>query len=311
MELRHLRYFVAVAEEQHVTRAALRLGIQQPPLSQQLRALEREVGADLFERLPRGMALTAAGEEFLSGARAALEASERCLYRARLAASGQVGRVAIGMTTSASLHPAIPDVIGRFHRDHPAITLDVLEANASDLTEALARGEVDVVFLRAVVSRPLGLVFDELLREQFAVVVPHHHRLSGQRISLGDLQDERFILVRRPAAPGMYGQLLDHCRAIGFEPVVALEVERMLTAVSLVAAGLGVTLVPASMTKLRAFKVIFTALTSPETLRAPLTLVHRQGETRPAVTGLLQSVRESIAGRSVSPPRRRPRRHPV
>ena len=292
MELRHLTYFVAIAEEGNVTRAALRLGIQQPPLSQQLRALEHELGTALFDRLPRGMALTAAGAVFLDEARAILDRTAQSIARTRLAASGQVGRITLGVTTSASLHPLIPDIVGRYHRAFPAVALDVREANASDLTEALARGELDAAFVRVAVSQPLGLVFEELLRERFTVVLPDGHAMAGRRLRLAGLRDEKFILVRRPAAPGMYAQVLQSCRAAGFEPVVAAEVGRMLTALGLVAAGLGVTLVPKSVSALRLAGVRYATLTDGDAPWAPLTLAHRAEERRPVVTGLLGIARD-------------------
>ena len=292
MELRHLTYFVAIAEEGNVTRAALRLGIQQPPLSQQLRALEHELGTALFDRLPRGMALTAAGAVFLDEARAILDRTAQSIARTRLAASGQVGRITLGVTTSASLHPLIPDILGRYHRAFPAVALDVREANASDLTEALARGELDAAFVRVAVSQPLGLVFEELLRERFTVVLPDGHAMAGRRLRLAGLRDEKFILVRRPAAPGMYAQVLQSCRAAGFEPVVAAEVGRMLTALGLVAAGLGVTLVPKSVSALRLAGVRYATLTDGDAPWAPLTLAHRAEERRPVVTGLLGIARD-------------------
>ena len=292
MEMRHLTYFVAIAEEGNVTRAAVRLGMQQPPLSQQLRALERELGTALFQRLPRGMALTPAGAVFLEEARAILDRSAQSIARTRLAASGQVGRITLGVTTSASLHPLIPDILGRYHRAHPAVALDVREANASDLTEALARGELDAAFLRVAVSQPLGLVFEELLRERFTVVLPDGHAMAGRRLSLARLRDEKFILVRRPAAAGMYAQVLQSCRVAGFEPVVAAEVGRMLTALGLVAAGLGVTLVPKSVSALRLAGVRYAALTDGDAPQAPLTLAHRAEERRPVVTGLIGIARD-------------------
>lgn len=287
MELRHLRYFVAVAEEGHVTRAAQRLGIQQPPLSQQIRLLEQEVGVPLFRRLPRGVKLTAAGDAFLQDARAVLARSEEGVVRARLAARGQYGRLVIGTTTSAFLHPLVPRVIGEYSRSHPGVALDIREANASDLTEAVARGEVDAGFLRAAVSNPLGLSFTELLREPLTVVLPRRRVRPAGPLALGDLRDERFILVRRPSAPGIYAQLLEACRTAGFEPHVAAEVDRMLTAIGLVAAGIGITTVPASMAALRPPGVRHATLAKSDALHAPLTLVHRTGETRPVVTGLL------------------------
>ena len=313
MELRHLRYFVAVAEERHVTRAAQRLGIQQPPLSQQIRSLEREIGVPLFRRLPRGVELTAAGEAFLTEARAVLDRSAQGVARARLAAKGQHGRLVVGTTTSACLHPLVPRVLGEYSRSHPGVALDVREANASDLTEAVARGEVDAGFLRAAVSNPLGLAFTELLREPLVIALPERHGLPHAvphgPVTLDALRGERFILVRRPAAPGIYAQVLDACRTAGFEPDVVAEVGRMLTAISLVAAGVGITTVPASMAALRPPGVRYASLDGQGRLEAPLTLIHRIGEARPVVVDLLSlAVAASPPKPGITPPAPRSRR---
>src|SRR5947209_1488417 len=128
MELRHFRYFVAVAEERHITRAAERLGIQQPPLSQQIRALERELEVQLFRRLPRGVALTAAGEAFLTEARGILERVGEAGVAARRAARGETGRIGIGFTSSASFHPLVPRAIRAFRDDHPHVALSLEES---------------------------------------------------------------------------------------------------------------------------------------------------------------------------------------
>ncbi len=295
MELRHLRYFVAVAEEGHMTRAAARLGLQQPPLSQQIRALETELGVALFTRLPRGVALTAAGAAFLTEARIVLEGARRAATRASLAARGQEGEIAIGVTTSAILHPAVPRLMRTYTELYPNVALRIEEGNAADLTDALVARNLDVAFLRAVVARPHGVVFTELLDEELLVAVPAGHRLARARpvsVALKDLAGERFILVRRRAAPGMYADVVEACREAGFEPLVATEVGRMLTNISLVAAGVGISLVPASMREIHLGGVRYLRLQEPGKLLAPLTVGARTGETRPTVGNLLRLTRD-------------------
>src|SRR5205814_1071832 len=136
MELRHLRYFVAVAEEGHVTRAAERLGMQQPPLSLQIRALEREVGAQLFRRRPRGMELTAAGKAFLTGAQAILAHVDHAFVTTRRTARGELGRIGVGFTSSAPFHPFVPRVIRSFREGSPLVSLSLEESGTSELVEA-------------------------------------------------------------------------------------------------------------------------------------------------------------------------------
>lgn len=292
MELRHLRYFVAVAEEGHVTRAAARLGIQQPPLSQQIRALESELGTPLFIRRPRGVALTEAGAVFLPEARSILARATHAAARAALAASGQIGELTIGLTTSASLHRLVPDILGRYTRLYPDVSLAIHEGNAADLTEMLSAGTVEAVFLRAVVARPVGIAFRQLAEEPMLLALPGSHHLAKGRtpIPISRLASERFILVRRHAAPGMYADLIAACRTAGFQPVVAAEVGRMLTNLNMVAAGIGISVVPASMQEIRLGGVCFRQIDSPLPLRAPVTLAIRQGEERATVRNFVEVV---------------------
>jgi DNA-binding transcriptional LysR family regulator len=295
MELRHLRYFLAVAEERHITRAAARLGLKQPPLSQQIRALETELGATLFTRLPRGVALTPAGQGLLEDARALLSGVERAASRARAAALGQPGRISIGLTTAASLHPGVTRVLRTYADRHAAVALDLHANSAAGLTEALLRKEVQVAIIRAAVARPADLVFEELAQENMLIALPANHRLVKRKasgahapISLRALAGERMILVRRHAAPGMYGNVLEACHKAGFTPLVVAEVEQMLTAINLVVAGVGISMVPASIREIRQQGIVYCPVLDAPSLVAPLTLVYRRGEAEPTVTDFIE-----------------------
>lgn len=297
MDLRHLRYFVSVADEGSVTRAAEQLGIQQPPLSQQIRSLESELGIDLFKRLPRGVELTAAGRLFLRDARAILADVERATDRVAHYRQGFEGRVVIGMTASAAAHPFVPTVIRAYRKANPTIDIEHVETNAASLTDALARGAVDVAFVRAPVSHPAGMMFHRLLDEPMLAIVPaDHHAISEferrPSIRLKALRDEGFILVRRPGAPGMYADLLTACARLGFAPRIVAEVDRMLTNISLVAAGFGVSAVPASMSGFHSHNVAYCTMRDAPQLKAPMTLVYRRGETNLPVDHLIQMTRK-------------------
>ena len=299
MELRHLRYFVVVAEERHITRAAVRLGLQQPPLSQQIHALEKELGTKLFTRLPRGVELTPAGEAFLEDARALLSGVERATVRARAAAMGQRGRISIGLTTSASLHPGVTRTLRTYADGHAAVSLDLHANSAAGLTEALLSEEVQVAIIRAAVARPADLVFEQLAQENMLIALPAKHHLVKRKasgtpvpISLRALARERLILVRRHAAPGMYGNVVDACHKAGFEPLIVAEVEQMLTGINLVAAGVGISLVPASIQEIRQEGIVYCPVLDAPSLVAPLTLVYRRGEAQPIVTDFIELSRK-------------------
>src|SRR5689334_13913053 len=163
MELRHLRYFVAVAHEGHVTRAAEKLNIAQPPLSQQIKALEAEIGANLFVRHPRGVALTDAGRSFLADAEAILAAVGHAAQRARRTARGETGRIAVGFTTSAPFHPLVARAIRAFRSARPDVSFVLEESSSDDLLGWLREERLDIAFIRSGVADPEGLTVHPLL----------------------------------------------------------------------------------------------------------------------------------------------------
>jgi DNA-binding transcriptional LysR family regulator len=290
MEVRHLRYFVAVAEEGSFTRAAARLGIQQPPLSQQLQALERELGVRLFERLPRGVELTPAGTAFLEDARAMMAGLETAKGRARRVASGIQGSVVLGLATSAATHRIVPDAVALFRARYRDVHLAFVEGNAAALTEALLAGHADAALLRSPVDQPASLRIESLFREPMLATVPATHPLAARaarrsppHVTLRELAAEPLILVRRPGAPGMYADFLAACNKGGMKTQVVAEVRNMLTNILLVASGVGVSVVPASMAGIQAERVRYLRLRGAGQLAAPLTLLTRRDETNPAV----------------------------
>ena len=294
MELRHLRYFVAVAEQGTVTGAAARLGIQQPPLSQQIKALEAELSVKLFDRGPRGVELTVAGAAFLEDSRAILASADRAADKARRVAAGARGTVTVGFTRSITLHELAPRIIREFRRIHPEVSLEFREGNAAELTESVARDDVDVAFVHVPVARPPGLIFHRLLEEDVLVVLPMEHAIARRgvkkrvrAVSLTALANEPFILVRRPGAPGLYANLIAACIRRGFTPVIAAEVNSMLANIMLVASGVGVSVVPASMSGAHTDNVFYGTLHDVPELSAPITLVYKEGGANPAAQGFI------------------------
>jgi DNA-binding transcriptional LysR family regulator len=302
MELRHLRYFVAVAEAGAITRAAARLGLQQPPLSQQIKALEDELGIRLFNRTPRGVSLTAGGDAFLDDARAILSRVEAAADHAVSTAAGTRGNVTIGFTRSISLHPFAPRVIREFACAHPEVVLNFREGNAAELTDAIATGNIAIAFVHVPVAQPPGLVFDHLLDEDMLVALPRGHTLAQNAassgvhtVALSALANDKFILVRRPGAPGMYANLITACNRVGFTPQVAAQVGSMLANIMLVAAGVGVSVVPASMRGTHSEHVFYGTLSDTRALAAPITMVHRASEDNPVVQRFMSFCRTLLA----------------
>jgi DNA-binding transcriptional LysR family regulator len=297
MELRHLRYFVAVAEEGHVTRAAERLGIQQPPLSQQIQALERELDVQLFRRKPRGVELTPAGRALFDEACAILARADEAIAATKRAAQGETGRIGIGFTSSASFHPFVPRVIRAFREAHPLVALALEESGTTELVAALRTRTIDAAFVRSPFGDSPDLTVRPLLEEPMVAALPSGHALSapGEALPLAALAEETFVLYRRPVGPGLHDAIIAACDRAGFSPRIGQEAPRMLSTLSLVAAGLGVTVVPASMSRLEAEGVVYRPLDPVAQLTAPLNLAYRRDEISAAVRRFVALVQRSAA----------------
>jgi DNA-binding transcriptional LysR family regulator len=300
MELRHLRYFIAVAEEGHITRAAERLGIQQPPLSMQIRALERELDVQLFRRKPRGVELTDAGTAFLERARVILAEVDRAFASTRRTARGEQGRVVVGFTSSAPFHPFVPRVIRAFREMSPLVSLALEESGSSELVQGLHNEDIDAAFIRSPVADVVGLVVMPLLEEEMVVALPVGHPLaaasgddSSTAMPLAALANETFTLYKRPGGPGLYDTIITACRSAGFGPKVGQEAPRIISTLNLVAAGLGVSIVPASLRRLQMDGVIYRRLSGSPSLKAPLLLACRPGENSAAVQRFIDLVRST------------------
>lgn len=289
MELRHLRYFIAVAETLHFGRAAELLYMAQPPLSQSIRQLETEIGVSLFERTSRRVALTAAGEAFLTEARRILASTDDAVLAARRAAKGEAGWLAIGFSASAT-YDVLPDVLRAFRDLYPQVELLLFEQNAAEQAASLRNGKIHLGFARPSSDAP-GVVREVIAREPFVVALPESHPFAAMpEIALATLAQEAFILFPRFPKPSYGDSLVALCEGAGFTPRAAQEVREMQTAISLVAAGIGITLVPEPVQNLCRAGVIYRPLQEP-TPRTELTAAYRENDLSPALRNFLAVLR--------------------
>ncbi|QGY33268.1 LysR family transcriptional regulator [Pantoea cypripedii] len=281
MELRHIRYFLAVAEERHFTRAAARLGIGQPPLSQQIKDLENELGALLFRRMPYGAELTEAGEAFLAVVKEMPATAERASRAAQRAVRGELGQLRVGFTASATFNSVVPAAIRAFRRAYPDVRLQLEEGNTTRLVDGLSEGSLDAVFLRPGFAGSDRFQLRLLSEESMVLVLPENHPAAVQEsIALGELHNEDFLLFPRDIGPTLYDSVIDACRNAGFEPNIAQLAPQIASVINLVAAEMGVSVVPASMGQVKVNGVVFRQI-ADEAPTAKLALAFRRSDTSP------------------------------
>jgi DNA-binding transcriptional LysR family regulator len=293
MDLRHLRYFVVLAEELHFGRAAKRLGISQPPLSQQIRDLEAEIGATLLERTSRRTRLTEAGRLFLREARKTLSQAERSGEIARRAQRGEIGELNIGFTPSAPLTPKFRTTIHTFGAAYPAVRLTFHELSTRQQSEALMTGSLDIGFLRTAGERPLlpdALSVAATAREELVAFLPRDHPMArghaGARIPIAGLADDPLLLFSREIGGNTYEQVLGLCRRAGFAPKLGQEAREAVTLLGLVAAGLGVTVLASSYRQIRYDGVVMRRLARPVPIAATW-LSHNRDNDSPLIHAFL------------------------
>lgn len=270
IENRLLRQFVAVAEELHFRRAAERLNMAQPPLSQAIRKLEIEIGASLFERTNRQVALTPAGMAFLDVARTTLQTLADGVDHTRRVAAGVAGRLAVGFLDMS--HPDfIPAVLKDFRTAFPRIELTLQEGTTTEQIEAIRTQSIDIGFMRRPGLATPDLTIECVTREPVLIALPKGHGLAAlSSLPLSRLASEPFVMTPREKGPGFHDQILELCRLAGFSPVIAQFARQMQTVLGLVSAGFGVALVPASLAATRREGVVF----RPVEVDAPDDMLH-------------------------------------
>ena len=298
MELWHLRYFIAVAEEGHITRAAERLGMQQPPLSQRIKAIERELDVQLLRRKGRGVELTEAGRAFLANSRTVLAQLDHTLETTRRTARGEEGEISVGIVPTSPFHPFVPRAIRAFRETYPKVLLRLEERLGAELVEMIRAEQIDAAIIRTSPTNEEGFIINRLLEEPMVVALPGAHPLaqSGgtkeRGLLLKDLAREPFILYR-PLGAGLPQLTIEACRAAGFSPRVGQEAPRVASALSLVAVGLGITLVPASVRHMYMDGVVYRRLRGPVQPRTPLDLISRRGDPSAVVRHFVNLVRQA------------------
>ena len=299
VELRHLRYFVAVAEELHFGRAAKRLHIVQPTLSTQIQRLEAEVGVQLLHRTKRSVGLTEAGRVFLEEARQALEHSERAVRSAKRAAAGEMGRLNVGVTPNAT-YGVLTDVVTLFRERCPDAAVVPREMHSTAQIEALREGSVEVGFLRLPAGREYEDVEVEFFaREPLMAVLPKSHPLAAEkRVQLESLADEAFLIPDRGLEPGYYEQLVAICESADFVPKVAQETTEIQVGMALTATGGYVGLLPASTRHLKMTGVVAKRLVEPVP-EIELSVAWRSGTLSPVARTFLDMAKEVAQGQIV------------
>jgi DNA-binding transcriptional LysR family regulator len=283
MELRHFRYFLAVAQEGNVTRAAEKLGIGQPPLSQQILALEREMGVQLFRRTGHGVTLTESGQALLADAKRLLDDADNAVLNAQRAGRGETGHIHLGFTASSAFNPAVPALIRAFRNAYPGVGLSLTEGNTAQLLNWLEEGRLDLAFLRPGLHAFTGIALYRIADEEMKIVLPLKHPLAQQAsVPLSALANEPFVLIPRAASPTLHDEIVSACREAGFEPKLGQQAPQLSSVVSLVSAEFGISIVPASVSQIHAEGVVYAGI-SGASVRTRLALAARE-EDRSAKT---------------------------
>ncbi len=294
MELRHLRYFIAVAEELHFTRAAERLHIGQPPLSHAIQVLEADIGAQLLARTKRWVRLTEAGKLFLADARRILALAEQAAETARRADRGEAGELRIGFTYSTPLTPLFAEVINRYRQEFPQVTLTLHEMATLRQLEAIGQRTLDLGFIRPPeVAVPAGIKLTSLREDPLMVVLPVGHPLAAKRaLAIGALEGLPFVMYPPGAGTGIYPQIFRLCRAAGFVPRIGQTAGEASTIIGLVAAGSGIAMLPASFDRIRMDGVCYRPILDPDATTM-LLLAQRSGEHAPLVDAFVALVTDA------------------
>lgn len=296
MDLKKLRYFIAVAEELHFNRAAQKLNMTQPPLSQQIQVLEDELGVKLLERTKRQVRLTTAGAIFLEESRNIVAHLERSIKMTQLASEGKIGNLSIGFVDSAAGGMMV-NVIKKYRERFPDVQVTLSEMTSAEQLKALHDGEIDVGFHRLL--DPSKHITTRLFtNESLVAVLPKTHPLADQpTVSLHSLREEPFILSPHHMGASFHDLIVDFCRQHGFQPRIVQEAVQMYTIVNLAAAGIGISIVPSSVSVFQRSDVVFRSF-DEDTPRVPLYAAWKTEKSETVLTHFLKAVEETAASQT-------------
>jgi DNA-binding transcriptional LysR family regulator len=302
LELRHLRYFLVTAEELNFGRAAERLNIAQPGLSQQIKSLERIVGTALFDRTRRAVQLTLAGELFAAEARATLAHAERALGVAQTAGRGEVGSIAIGYLGSAAYTGMLTKVLSTFQKNYPKVELQLHAMEMSLQLEHLSLGKLDIGFIRPPVPLPIGVATMPILQETLCLALPDSHPLaSHETVPLSGMSDDIFITPFHAPNVSFHKHTTTACQAAGFLAKLGPQGKDFMTIVGMVSIGVGVAIVPQSVSCIQLPGVRYKAIAGPP-IRAELAVAFRRSEPSAAARAFVQHARKFSLLRRIGTP---------
>lgn len=313
MELRQLRYFIAVAKELHFGHAAERLGMTQPPLSQQIRSLEQEMGIKLFHRTNRRVELTEAGQAFLEDMEPLLAQLEQAVSHARHIHQGQSGVLRLGITVSAPFVEVFARAVLNYRQRHPQVQLSLHENSSQAQIDALLERRLDIGMLRPL-DLPRDLAAIELLREPLLIAMPITHPAAQtpleQAVELSSFAEEGFVAFPRGVGIALEHKINELCRQAGFERRVVQEASETSTQIALVAAGLGVAIIPALQQRLQVRTVTYRALTGQAAYSA-IWMVYRRFQQNSLVRDFIALVRAELAQEAKNGPQPANGREPI
>ena len=290
MDFHKLKAFVAVVEENNISRAAIRMNMQQPPLTRIIQQLEQELGATLLKRLPRGVEVTEAGKALYQEALTILAHAQAIPKRVQNIAQGLEGQINIGFTNSVGLHSFLPALLRQFREAFAAVSIHLEEDGSNSLIDSIINEKNDIVFLRKPAPIGLGLNSLHILDEPLIVAMPNNHPLAGVNtpIQLLGLEPYDFVLYRRLAGQDLFDNILASCYQAGFSPNIVQEAPRLTSSLNLIAAGIGLSIVPEAIRDVWNKQIVYKTLQADTPCIAPIYAVYRKDLNNVRIQHLLK-----------------------